>query len=225
MQRELIQQLADSNSACGRDCHSGKVSGHSPRGKVLDPQDFEKNTVSDGFSRDPRDADQFVPVPETEGIIDYAVIPPEVAKVARMLSLPVRLTNGKHFGSGGGYGVAHMLYHHAPAMALMEYFSIQDFVNDVVQQFDAVYVSREDRRIVVKRKGPDIRLDRVVVLELAKTSDYYSVVTGYTVSSVRQKIAGELVAERVEKDGAVVWECRAPHSKGSGITPSDAPAD
>ena len=132
-----------------------------------------------------------------------------------MLEVPIRLLNGKHFGTGGGYGVAHMLYNHAAAMALWDFYSVQDYVDHVAQGFDAVYSGRDGRQLIVRRKEPALAVDRLLVLELSKSRAYYSVVTGWLVSA-RRPINGELIAERIEKDGKVIWECRAPHSKGLG---------
>lgn len=181
----------------------------------MDQEQLHKNTISDGYSPLPEDADLFVPVPEQDGLIDYAVIPEDLAKVAHMRPVPIRLVNGKHFGNGG-YGVAHLLYGHAPAIAVHGYQSVQDFVDEVAVGFDAVYRGhKKDRRVVVRRKDENLAVNRLLILELAKTNDYYSVVTGWTVSA-RRPIPGELLAERTNKEGVTVWECRAPHSKGPG---------
>ncbi|SRR6266478_4451450 len=174
-----------------------------------------KNTEQDGYSPLPKNADAFVRVPTELELLDFGKITEDLAAVAGIRPLPIRLVNGRHFGSGGGYGIAHIAYHHAAALALLDYYSIQDFVDEVVSGFTALYAGDGGRQLIVRRKDKDIRLDRLLVLELAPSKDHYSVVTGWLVSS-RRRVRGVLVAEKIEKDGAMVWECRAPHSKGPG---------
>ena len=181
----------------------------------VDANELLENSRSDGYSDRAEDADAFVVVPETDGLLDFGHISQELADVAEMEPLPIRMTNGRHFSAGGGYGVIHIWWHHGPMMANFEYYSIQDFVFEVTQDFSAVYLGQKGRQLIVRRKDKNLRLDRVLVLEMAGSKDYYSIVTAYPVSAGR-KINGTLIAERVEKNGVMVWECRAPHSKGPG---------
>ena len=39
----------------------------------MDQEELQKNTVADGYSSLPADAEQFVTVPETEGLLDYGM--------------------------------------------------------------------------------------------------------------------------------------------------------
>lgn len=182
----------------------------------VDPATFEKQTIADGYSRDPDDTDQFVAVPQTDGLLDYGHISAELASlVTKLKPLPIRLTNGRH-RAGGGYGVAHILSRHGSSIARFDFFSIQDFVDDIAQHYDAIYAGHDERWMVLVRKGRGMALHRLLVLELSKSKDYYSVVSGWVVSN-RRRIDGMLVAERNKReDGSLVWECRAPRSIGSG---------
>jgi hypothetical protein len=210
-------------------CHGGtggEISAASLTGAnvPLDPAQIEANTLADGYSPSPDRTEDFVAVPQTDQQIDYGRIAPQLAEATGMLELPIRLMNGRHFGAkNGGYGISHMLRQHAPAFALWEFFSVQDYVDHVASGFDAVYEGRDGRHLIVRRREPKLAVDRLLVIEHANARGCYSVVTGWFVSA-RRPVAGILIAERVKKDGVVVWECRAPHSKGPGLAQSDAPA-
>jgi hypothetical protein len=181
----------------------------------LDPNEFFKNTKIDGYSNAPGDEDKFCAVPSTDGLLDFHVPSAALATISGMLQLPIRLVNGKHFGSGGGYGIAHMLYHHDKSFSLWDFHSVQDYVDHVLEGFDAVYLGRDNRHLVVRRKEPALAVDRLLVLELSKAKDYYSVVTGW-LASARRPVNGVLIAEIIKKDRVMVWESRAPHSKRPG---------
>ena len=83
-----------------------------------------------GIRRIPR-ADNFVTVPQTAGEIDFAYVTLDLAAASGLSPLPIRLANGRQFAKGG-YGVSHILCVHGAALAQAEYFSVQDFVDDVV---------------------------------------------------------------------------------------------
>lgn len=178
-----------------------------------DPQQFFEHTLADGHSRDPGHADMFVVVPEKQ-TSSFGFIDSSLSKMAGLLQLPIRLTNGRH-RSSGGYGIAHMLEGHDSGIALHGYWSVQDFVYEVAQEFDAVYEGYQGRWLLVYRKGKNPSLLRLLVIELGRQRDHYSVVSGWFVST-RRPVSGKLVAEKIEKDGTIAWERRAPRSEGPG---------
>jgi hypothetical protein len=154
------------------------------------------------------------------GILDFGAISSQISAVTGMPEGPIRLVNGRHSGSGGGYGVSHMLFNHAASLAKWDFYSVQDYVDHVAQGFDAVYRARSNRHIIVRRSEPKLVVDRLLVLELSKCKRFYSIVTGWPQSSKRN-VNGELIAETVKTSEGLVWECRAPHSIGRGFTRSD----
>jgi hypothetical protein len=181
----------------------------------VDPQTLFQNTVADGYSPATKDVDEFAVVPETDGLTDFGSISEELSEVTGLRPLPIRLLNGKHFGSGGGYGIAHLLHHHGPAIALHDYFSVQDFVLSIARDFDATYEGDRDRVLILRRNDGNPAVDRLLVLELSDCETYWSAVSGWFVSS-RRPVRGKHLAERVKNGNDLVWECRAPHSSGPG---------
>ncbi len=176
----------------------------------MDATEIANNTASDGYSPHPDKADTFVFVPDVPANFDFGSIPVELAAISGLKPFPIRLCNGKHFGNTGGYGIAHMLTQHAASFALWDYYSVQDFVLHVAQGFDALHADQNGRFAIVRRKEPTLPVDRVLILELRRNC--YSVVTGWFVSARRPNRHWVLMAERIQKNGKMTWECRAPHS-------------
>lgn len=174
--------------------------------KIYTQDELLKNTIEAGHSRLPEDADAFVIIPGEGDLIDFGYIPE--LKDSGLRAMPIRLCNGKHFGAGGGYGISHILYHHANALCVHNYYSVQDFVDDIAFSFDAIYLARDDRIFAVRRGGGETVVGLAILLE--PLDDFYGVVSGWPTSK-RHPIKGELTAERVNKEGVEVWECRAPH--------------
>ncbi len=176
--------------------------------------EFEANTIADGYSPDPRHRNLLLPVPEHAPDIAYGKITPDIAAACGMRPLPVCLANGRHH-TYGGFGVAHILGKHGDEIAHWNYHSVQDFVDHTAQTFDAVYRARDQRFILVSRTLRNPTMNRLLVVELGRTGDHYTVIAGWLASASRP-VRGDLVAERAQKSGVLVWECRAPHLEGPG---------
>ena len=171
---------------------------------------FLAHTLDDGYSDDPEHADKFIPVPQVGGF-DYAMVSAQLSAASGMFAVPIRLVNGRQRG-GGGYGVCHMIYKHENGIANSGYWSVQDFVDEVVQNFDSVYRGERGRWILVYHGGRNPSLRRLVVVEMLRREDAcHSIVSGWLVSA-RREINGVLVAQKITRDGVPIWECRAPHS-------------
>lgn len=177
----------------------------------LDQAAFVRNTIADGYSSDPRDADRLIPVPTIKATLDYGSIGRDIANIARIPAMPIRLSNGRH-SVRGGYGISHILTSHGYGIARQGYFSAQDFVDSVAQNYDAIYACRDRRSIIMHRGDDNVRLHGLLVLQPIRQKGFYSVVTGWLMSPNRT-VSGMLIATKESKEGVLAWERRAPHSK------------
>jgi hypothetical protein len=142
--------------------------------KPTDPAQFISNTTADGHSVAPADRDRFALVPETSGF-DYCCITESLASLAGLRPIPVRIKNG----DWKTRGIAHMLHKHHAGIALMGYYSVQDFVLDVSTNFDRVYRGRDGKWIIVIARGGGESRDRLLILDdNAGLNDCYSIVSG-----------------------------------------------
>jgi hypothetical protein len=122
-----------------------------------------------------------------------------------MLSLPLRLVHGEHRGLGNGYGIRHILASHAEEMATEDYWSVQDFVREVAIGFNAIYREIDKPRwLLVRRADNDFSWHRIIVVKLHKSSECYTVITGY-LRDGRRKIKEPLVWERRDRSPSSLW--------------------
>ncbi len=163
-----------------------------------DPNCFIANTELDGYSPIAGHKHLFVPAPE-ENTLDYNSTPPALFSLIGMKSLPMRIRNGEWKTRG----IAHMLHKHHAAIAMMGYYSIQDYVLDVCRNFDRVYRGKEGKWIISIAPGDEPR-ERLLVLH-EEIENVFCVVTGWP-QSPRKPVSGELIAIKKE---TLIWECCA----------------
>lgn len=136
-------------------------------------------------------------IAEEDGNIDLGKIDKEVADKANVDEAPIRLSQGND-----GYGLQHIKSEHEDQITENGYSSPEDFVNDVVKNFNEIRKDDKGSILLVKRNGKD----KVAVLKLQKAEDdkFYGIKTAYL---VRKKYVDskELLFSRSEpKPGDIV---------------------
>lgn len=164
----------------------------------MTPETFQENTESDGYLAEPYAEDLFATVSEHDASTEFGAISVDVANAAGMLALPIRIVHGKDRGSNNGYGIRHILMEHGEALGEVDYYSVQDFVRDMVLNFDAIYEVHSDRWVLVIYQNSDIPEHRILVLQMHRSRKCYAVVTGYLRDGDR-RIKGTLIWERRDR--------------------------
>lgn len=153
--------------------NSGKI----PDNRALDQ--FYKNTEMDGFicgldhqyARDPN-----------LGTLDIGKIDRDAANGnCGLKELPIRIAHGEHRGPTNGYGIRHILIGHGQELADDDWYSVQDFVQCVIEGFDAIYQDpdRPKRWQLVERASISISKHRIIVIEASGCGNFYKVITGW----------------------------------------------
>jgi hypothetical protein len=113
-----------------------------------------------------------------EGIKDFGEIPLEIAREMRRQAGKIRLRKGKQDHSKGNYGEKH-IERQDRLCQLREngYENARDFVQDVAQNYTAIY-SGELKRLILYKKIDKKGISLFVELMPSPEGDFYDVKTG-----------------------------------------------
>ncbi len=132
--------------------------------------DLHDNTGADGY--DPNLDHQIA--------AHFVAFDKEVAKRAGWAALPLQISHGEHRGPTNGYGIRHILLGHGEELAKDGWYSVQDFVNSVIEQFDAVCKDDRPNRWLLVRVAPtSADTHWMLVIELDKSGAFYRIITGW----------------------------------------------
>lgn len=165
--------------------------------------ELHENTVAEGFQAD-LDR-QYAPFPG-EHMLDFGVIDQASAQGSGLAALPLRIAHGEHRGATNGYGIRHILLGHGEELARDEWFSVQDFVVYVIENFNAVCRDEKADRWHLVRVAPT-RDEKhlILIVELDASGAFYRIVTGWMREGYRRL------------KNAPVWE-RRDCSTGPGVS-------
>jgi len=129
------------------------------------------------------------------GGIEFGYIDAATAEATGLAQLPVRVAHGEHRGTNNGYGIRHILASHGEELAKLDYGSVQDFIDETLSNYDAVYRSSTGRWMLVWKGEGQVRFHRILVIELHKVADCYCIITGWTREGYR-RLKEDLIWQR-----------------------------
>jgi hypothetical protein len=160
----------------------------------LSLDEFHKRTEKDGYRPD---LDwQFAPGPKGDGL-SFGAISEDVASESGLAAISIRISHGEHRGPTNGYGIRHILLGHGEELAKNDWYSVQDFLLYVIDNFDAICADeRPDRWHLVRRASNPQDHHLIVVIEQHSSGEFYKIITGWLREGNRRL------------KNTVVWECR-----------------
>lgn len=105
----------------------------------------------------------------------FGMIQGEIARQAGMPPLPIKLLSGQQYGDHKGFGKLHIKEQHGEEIRKAGFKSEEEFVADVVKNFNAIYKVGENRYALVANGN----LQKIHIVELSHDKSYYNVITGY----------------------------------------------
>lgn len=115
------------------------------------------------------------PVPAPSGRDAFGMIQGEVARAAGLPPGPIKLLQGKQIADHKGFGKEHIREQHGDEIRKAGYKSEEEFVADVVKNFNAIYKVGDNRFALVA----DGKQQRIHIVELSRDKQFYNVITGY----------------------------------------------
>ena len=114
------------------------------------------------------------------GNLDFGEIPPDVAKIIKRQTGKIRLRTGVQIdGANGNYGEKHIERpERKEALQKCGYSTARDFIEDVCQDYDAIYQGQNGSLILVKSYADKNHI-AIVKLTPSEDDDFYDVQTGY----------------------------------------------
>lgn len=106
----------------------------------------------------------------------FGMIQGEVARASGLPPLPIKLLSGQQFADHKGYGRQHIKEQHGDEIRKAGFKSEEEFVADVVKNFNAIYKVGENRYALVANGG---NVQKIHIVELSRDKSYYNVITGY----------------------------------------------
>lgn len=128
------------------------------------------------FSPDTGKKTDFVTLPD--GRVDFAQFPQTRLKDMRLLrGAPIRLQRGRHNPAGGNFGLLHIEAGHGEDIRNAGYENVQEFVWDLVNDFDQIWQG-EGKSVLLVRRDKE-RGKAAGFINLEKTGEFYSVNTAF----------------------------------------------
>ena len=109
---------------------------------------------------------------------EFGTIPQEVATSAGIPAGPIRLMRGKQIDKHRGFGKEHIAVQHGKEIREAGYKSEEEFVQDVVKNFNAIYDVGKGR-IALIADGKEGQKIHIIEARYSKGQKFYTIVTGY----------------------------------------------
>ena len=109
---------------------------------------------------------------------EFGAIPEEVATSAGIPAGPIRLMHGRQIDKHRGFGREHIAVQHGKEIREAGYKSEEEFVQDVVRNFNAIY-DVGNGRIALTADGKEGQKIHIIEARYSKGQKFYTVVTGY----------------------------------------------
>jgi len=136
------------------------------------------------------------PVTAPNGRDNFGMLHGEAAIGSGLPPLPIRLLQGKQVSDHHGFGLSHIKEQHGEELRKAGYKSEEEFVADVVQNFNAIYKVGPNRYALVA----DGKNQRVHIVEMSRDKRFYTVITGYIVELANfQNKRHQLLWKRMRK--------------------------
>ena len=166
------------------------------------------NTTNVSFSPNKGKKTDFVTLPNGEK--DFGHFPQTGLRDFRLMrAAPIRLQRGVHSISGG-YGFIHIERNHGDDIRSAGYGSVQEFVWDLVNNFNEIWEGKQKSFLLLKNNGTDSR--PAGFIELERNGTFYSVKNAYPVDKNYPTAATR----------KLLWKSAPPSSPASGEqTPSN----
>jgi hypothetical protein len=124
------------------------------------------------------------PIPAPNGRDSFGYIQGEIAARTGLVPGPIKLLRGKQFSEHKGFGKEHIAKQHGEEIRAAGYETEEDFVADVIRNYNAIYKVGENRYALVADGNNQ---QKIHIIEIRKDAgqSFYTVVTGYIAN--RQK--------------------------------------
>lgn len=115
---------------------------------------------------------------QEQPVREYPALPEAVARQCQLPSVPIRLMKGQQIADHRGFGLEHIRQQHGAEIRKAGFKSEEDFVYDVLTNYNAIYEVGGGRfAFVVERQGkPKVH---VIEVRQERGKQFLSVVTGY----------------------------------------------